>query len=72
MARMASGKLFQRRGAALENALSPSVCSLNRRTSTMSVEHSALVAVECGCVGDLHCYMKQLWNVAVWVTCIAT
>ena len=34
VARMASGKLFQRRGAALENAFSPCVCTLHRGTSS--------------------------------------
>ena len=34
MARMASGRLFQRRGAALENAFSPCVRSLHRGTSS--------------------------------------
>ena len=33
VARMASGKCFQRRGAALENAFSPCVCTLHRGTS---------------------------------------
>ena len=26
--------------------------------------------MECECVGDLCCYRKQLWNVAVWMTCV--
>ena len=46
MARMASGRLFQRRGAALENAFSPCVRSLHRGTTAgerpRSVAHGSV------------------------------
>ena len=42
MARMASGRLFQRRGAALENAFSPCIVEPPARERPRSVAHGSV------------------------------